>query len=125
MLLVLLLAAAAPGNVITGDFDRDGRMDRIRLQKTGEIYRIMMFRSTGEVVPVEMNVPIADDFKLRKVNRQDRVAACQFASVSRYVCDAGDVVQYGSATRSAMAVWNGQRFLVYRPPVGDPARSND
>lgn len=118
--LALLLAAAGPSGAITGDFDRDGRIDRIRVDKRGEQYNVMMYRSFGDVVPVEMNIPATEKFKFRKVKREDRIAACQFASVSRYVCDAGDVIQYGSDTQSAMAIWNGQRFLVYRPPYGQP-----
>jgi hypothetical protein len=119
MVLALMLAAAAgPSGAIGGDFDRDGRPDRIRLERKGDVYRVMLYRSTGEVVPVEMNVPVTDDFKFNKVSRENRAAVCQHASLSRYVCDSGDVIQYGSPTQSAMAVWNGQRFIVYRPPVG-------
>ena len=122
MIWALLLAAAAgPSGAITGDFDRDGRIDRVRVEKRGDQYNVLMSRSFGDVVPVEMNIPNVEGFKFRKVNRTDRVAACNFAALSRYACDAGDVLQYGSATQSAMAIWNGQRFIVYRPPVGMPA----
>ncbi|HEX8553891.1 MAG TPA: hypothetical protein VF695_04205 [Sphingomonas sp.] len=121
MLWAIVLALAGPSGAMTGDFDRDGRVDRVLVEKRGGQYNIMMYRSFGDVVPVEMNIPVTEDFKLRKVNRVDRVTACNFASLSRYACDAGDVLQFGSATQSAMAVWNGVRFIVFRPPVGQTA----
>jgi hypothetical protein len=119
MLLAMILAAVGPGAVITGDFDRDGRMDRVAISKDGNLHKVMMYRSfMSDVVMVEMKVEVGNDFKFNKVNRVDRRAACDFASLSRYACDAGDVLQYGNGVSSAMAVWNGQRFIVYRPPVG-------
>ena len=122
MLLAILLLAAGPGGAIMGDFDRDGRPDRVRIEKDGSLHKIVMARSTGETVPVETHVKVDDKFKFSKVNRTDRRAVCDFASLSRYVCDAGDVLRYGNGVEEAMAIWNGQRFIVYRPPVNNPAK---
>ena len=121
MLLALILAASGPGTVIMGDFDRDGRLDRIAISKDGQKHKVMMYRAfMSDVVPVEMGVSVGKDFKFNKVNRVDRRVACEFASLSRYACDAGDVLQYTNGNESAMAVWNGQRFIVYRPSTNEP-----
>jgi hypothetical protein len=120
----MFLAAVGTAAVITGDFDRDGKMDRVTVSRDGSKHKIMMSRSfMSEMVPVEMNVEVGQMFKFSKVNRVDRRVACDFASVSRYTCDAGDVLQYTNGYESAMAIWNGQRFIVYRPSLTDvPAR---
>ena len=123
MLLALLLAATGPGAVITGDFDRDGKIDRVAISKDGAKHKIMLYRSfMSEVMMVETGVTVDKDFRFNKVSRADRRPACDFASLSRYACDAGDVLQYGNGIESAMAVWNGQRFIVYRPPVPNAAK---
>lgn len=122
MLIALILAATGPGAVITGDFDRDGRIDRVAISKDRQKHKVMMYRAfMSDVVPVEMGVTVGEDFKFNKVNRVDRRVACDFASLSRYACDAGDVLQYTNGNESAMAIWNGQRFIIYRPPVTETA----
>jgi hypothetical protein len=122
MLLALLLAATGTQAVMTGDFDRDGRIDRVFVAKDGDKHKIMISRSLfSDTVVVENHVDVGPDFKFNKVKRENRRTVCDFASLSRYVCDAGDVLQYGNGVESAMAVWNGQRFIVYRPPVGNSA----
>jgi hypothetical protein len=115
MLLALLLAAAGPNAVITGDFDRDGRPDRIKVMKDGAKHKLVLYRSLGDSVAVETNVEVGDKFTLVKVPRDQRATACAFAAISRFNCEAGDVVRYGNGADDAMAIWNNSRFIVYRP----------
>lgn len=117
MISVLLLLAAGQ-SAITGDFDRDGRVDRVRIMKVGEDHRIVMSRSFGDTEPVEASVTADKDFKFSKVNRKDRTAACLAANLKPYMCDAGDVLQYGPKGEGTVAIWNGNRFVLYR---GKPA----
>jgi hypothetical protein len=117
LLLALLLAGA--NTTITGDFDRDGRGDRVVAEKKGNTYTVIMYRSFGDNKVIEVGVPVSKDFTMRKVKRgPERQTVCAFASLSRYTCDSGDVLQYGDGVQAAQAIWNGQRFLVYRPQVG-------
>ncbi|KQR84231.1 hypothetical protein [Sphingomonas sp. Leaf343] len=113
--IALLAAVTMPNATIMGDFDRDGRMDRVRLERKGEAYNIVMYRATGDVEPVQRGVTPVENFKFKKVSREARGAACQAASVSRYVCDAGDVLEYGTASDYVIAIWNGSRFVLHRP----------
>lgn len=115
MLLALLLAATGPNAVITGDFDRDGRPDRIKVMKDGAKHKLVLYRSLGDSVAVETNVEVGDTFAMTKVPRDQRATACAFASISRFNCEAGDVVRYGNGADDAMAIWNNSRFIVYRP----------
>lgn len=113
MLTALLLLAAAQG-AITGDFDRDGRIDRVRIMKVGDQHRIVMSRSFGDSEPVEASVAADKDFKFSKVNRKDRTEACLAANLKPYMCDSGDVLQYGPGGEGTIAIWNGNRFMLHR-----------
>lgn len=115
MLLALLLAATGAGAVVTGDFDRDGRPDRVKVVKDGDMHKIVLYRSLGDTVTIEPHVDITDKFTMTKVPRDQRRTACAFASISRFNCDAGDVLRYGNGADDAMAIWNNSRFIVYRP----------
>jgi hypothetical protein len=121
-LLALLLAGA--NTTISGDFDRDGRQDRVVAQKEGDHYKVMLYRSFGDNKVVETRVPMSEGFTIKKVPRgAARATVCAVASLSRYACDAGDVLQYGNDVTSAMAIWNGQRFIVYRPQTGSASEA--
>lgn len=115
MLLALLLAATGPNAVITGDFDRDGRPDRVRVVKDGGKHKLVLFRSLGDTVPVETGIEVTETFTITKVPRDQRATACAFAAISRFNCGAGDVLRYGNGADDAMAIWNNSRFIVYRP----------
>ena len=125
MVFALLMMLAGSNLVTSGDFDQDGRLDRAYVIKEAGGYKLVVARSLGDVVTVATNVPASESFELTKVERSKRKVTCDpivnSRIMSRYVCDAGDMLRFGNAGGpQTVAIWLNGRFVTYQVQVKQP-----
>lgn len=110
--------------VVTGDFDRDGRPDFARMMPAGASYNLVIFRATGAPPDIVETIPAAQAsnyfFELAKPGTYQTWCGKGGATdaepcPARSLTLSGDVLAFGiPEAGDSVAVWDGRRFVTIR-----------